>query len=91
MMSYNKYNDDGSCSNSEYAVDVYVWNQVRSVEGQNRIKFPNCITEDFFSLPPRQSLESRYHVFDCLGAQPLLNAQMREGVLKWICSVNRQG
>ena len=37
-----------------------------------------------------QSLESRYHVFDCLAAQPLLNPQMREGVLKWICSVNRQ-
>ena len=31
MMSYNKYNDDGSCSNSEYAVDVYVWNQVSKV------------------------------------------------------------
>ena len=29
MMSYNKYNDDGG-SNSEYAVDVYVWNQVWS-------------------------------------------------------------
>ena len=40
---------------------------------------------------PTQSLESRYHVFDCLAAQPLLDAQMREGVLKWICSVNRQG
>ena len=37
-----------------------------------------------------QSLESRYPVFDCLAAQPLLNPQMREGVLKWICSVNRQ-
>ena len=29
-------------------------------------------------------------MFDCLAAQPLLNPQMREGVLKWICSVNRQ-
>lgn len=29
MMSYNKYNDSDS-SNSEYAVDVYVWNQVGS-------------------------------------------------------------
>ena len=28
MMSYNKYNDDGVISNYEYAVDVYVWNQV---------------------------------------------------------------
>ena len=39
MMSYNKYNDDGSCSNSEYAVDVYVWNQVRSNKGKKKSDF----------------------------------------------------
>ena len=29
-------------------------------------------------------------MFDCLAAQPLLNPEMRNDVLKWICSVNRQ-
>ena len=41
MMSYNKYNDSDS-SNSEYAVDVYVWNQV-GVGCRCRIELPNHI------------------------------------------------
>ena len=46
MMSYNKYNDDGSCSNSEYAVDVYVWNQVWSDKGEKEIRFLNYTIND---------------------------------------------
>ena len=84
MMSYNKYNlyeHDGG-SSSEYAEDAFVWNQVAKV-------FPRLPLPLVSPVPPSQSLESRYHVFDCLAAQPLLTPHMRDTVLKWICAVNR--
>lgn len=37
-MTYNKYNNGGS-SNFEYAVDVYVWNQVWSDRQMEFCKF----------------------------------------------------
>ena len=39
----------------------------------------------------KTSLESRHHVYDCLGEQTEITPDMRSTLLEWLIAVNRKG